>query len=330
MRQTGWPGRLVHLQRGPADADAHRRAGDLRPVHGAGRHGHVQGHPRPHRSTVARGSRSFRERLVRVPFDLDHPYWIEDPDFDLEFHVRHIALPQPGDWRQLCIQVARLHSRPLDLDRPLWEMYVIEGLDNVEGVPPGSLRRPDQDAPRRHRRRLGRGDDARHQRFHAGRRTAGRAEPPAPETCRSRTSSTMRAHQQRDPTTALPEFMQRRSDDARCCRRAPGAWYRATTGAPTASLPLQRRRASAPSRGRAPSFDSSEVRRIKSAVPGAAPTMPSSPSWRGCSGLPRVEGRASRRTARRHGPISIPQRRGEGGDGQSGVGHDVADPDQRR
>jgi diacylglycerol O-acyltransferase len=84
-------------------------------------------------------ARMFRQRLVRVPFDLDHPYWIEDPDFDLEFHVRHIALPKPGDWRQLCIQVARLVSRPLDLDRPLWEFYVIEGLDNVEGVPKGSF-----------------------------------------------------------------------------------------------------------------------------------------------------------------------------------------------
>jgi diacylglycerol O-acyltransferase len=82
-------------------------------------------------------ARVFRQRLVRVPLDLDHPYWIEDPDFDLEFHVRHIALPEPGDWRQLCIQVARLVSRPLDLERPLWELYVIEGLDNVDGIPPG-------------------------------------------------------------------------------------------------------------------------------------------------------------------------------------------------
>src|SRR3954469_10642159 len=84
------------------------------------------------------GARSFRQRLVRVPFDLDHPYWVEDGNFDLEFHVRHIALPKPGDWRQLCIQVARLHSRGIDLNHPLWEVYVIEGLDNVEGVPPGS------------------------------------------------------------------------------------------------------------------------------------------------------------------------------------------------
>jgi WS/DGAT/MGAT family acyltransferase len=82
-------------------------------------------------------ARCFRQKIVRVPFGFDHPYWIEDPDFDLEFHVRHIALPKPGDWRQLCIQVARLHARPLDLNKPLWEMYVIEGLDQVEGLPPG-------------------------------------------------------------------------------------------------------------------------------------------------------------------------------------------------
>jgi len=79
----------------------------------------------------------FRQKIVRVPFGFDHPYWIEDPDFDLEFHVRHIALPKPGDWRQLCIQTARLHARPLDLGKPLWEMYVIEGLDHVEGLPQG-------------------------------------------------------------------------------------------------------------------------------------------------------------------------------------------------
>jgi diacylglycerol O-acyltransferase len=84
-------------------------------------------------------ARCFRQRLAYVPLNFDHPYWIEDPDFDLEFHVRHIALPKPGDWRQLCIQAARLHSRPLDHHRPLWEMYVIEGLDNVAGLPKGSF-----------------------------------------------------------------------------------------------------------------------------------------------------------------------------------------------
>ena len=81
----------------------------------------------------------FRRRLVVVPWSLDRPWWVEDADLDVEFHVRHIALPQPGDWRQLCIQVARLHSRPLDRSKPLWEAYVIEGLHNVPGVPPGSF-----------------------------------------------------------------------------------------------------------------------------------------------------------------------------------------------
>ena len=82
-------------------------------------------------------SKTMRQRLVRVPFDLDYPYWIEDPDFDLEYHVRHVALPKPGDWRQLCIQAARVHARPLDLNRPPWEFTVIEGLDNVRDYPPG-------------------------------------------------------------------------------------------------------------------------------------------------------------------------------------------------
>jgi len=84
-------------------------------------------------------SRLFRQRLVRVPLDLDYPWWIEDPHFELDFHLRHIALPEPGDWRHLCIQLSRLHARPLDLTRPPWEMYVIEGLESVEGLPAGAF-----------------------------------------------------------------------------------------------------------------------------------------------------------------------------------------------
>jgi WS/DGAT/MGAT family acyltransferase len=83
-------------------------------------------------------ARSFREKVVNVPFNLDHPWWVEDKHFDLEYHVRHIRLPEPGDWRQLCIQAARLHSRPLDLTRPLWEFTVVEGLDAIPGLPKGS------------------------------------------------------------------------------------------------------------------------------------------------------------------------------------------------
>ncbi len=81
----------------------------------------------------------FRQRLQPVPLGLDHPYWVDDPHFDLEYHVRHIALPKPGDWRQFCIQVSRIHARALDLDRPLWEAYVIEGLDSFLDLPTGSF-----------------------------------------------------------------------------------------------------------------------------------------------------------------------------------------------
>ena len=70
----------------------------------------------------------LRRRLVTVPLGLDHPYWIEDPEFDIEFHVRELALPSPGNDRQLSEQVARLHARPLDRSRPLWELYLITGL----------------------------------------------------------------------------------------------------------------------------------------------------------------------------------------------------------
>jgi diacylglycerol O-acyltransferase len=70
----------------------------------------------------------FRWRLAEVPLGLDYGYWIDDPDFDLEFHVREIALAPPGTDAQLADQVARIFSRPLDRSRPLWELYLIHGL----------------------------------------------------------------------------------------------------------------------------------------------------------------------------------------------------------
>jgi WS/DGAT/MGAT family acyltransferase len=88
---------------------------------------------RLHRSHV------FRHKLQTVPLGLDEPYWVEDENFDLEYHVRNIALPKPGDWRQFCIQASRIHARPLDLNRPLWELYVIEGLDAIDDLPKDSF-----------------------------------------------------------------------------------------------------------------------------------------------------------------------------------------------
>ncbi len=72
----------------------------------------------------------FRRRLVDVPLGLDLPYWIEDPDFDIDFHVRHHAVPPPGNAQQVAEAVSRIIARPLDRTRPLWELYVIEGVDN--------------------------------------------------------------------------------------------------------------------------------------------------------------------------------------------------------
>ena len=72
----------------------------------------------------------FRRRLVEVPLGLDLPYWIEDPDFDIDFHVRHHAVPPPGTPEQLAEVVSRIVARPLDRSRPLWELYVIEGVDD--------------------------------------------------------------------------------------------------------------------------------------------------------------------------------------------------------
>jgi diacylglycerol O-acyltransferase / wax synthase len=72
----------------------------------------------------------FKWRLAEVPFGLDFAYWVDDPDFDVDFHVRELALVPPGSTAQLEEQVARIFSRPLDRSRPLWEIYLIHGLEN--------------------------------------------------------------------------------------------------------------------------------------------------------------------------------------------------------
>jgi WS/DGAT/MGAT family acyltransferase len=72
----------------------------------------------------------FRRRLAEVPFGLHHPLWIADPDFDIDFHIRATALPSPGTKEQLSTLVGRLSAIPLDRTRPLWEVWVIEGLED--------------------------------------------------------------------------------------------------------------------------------------------------------------------------------------------------------
>jgi WS/DGAT/MGAT family acyltransferase len=72
----------------------------------------------------------FRRRLVTVPFDLGLPVWIEDPSFDLDYHVHRRGLPQPGTMHELAELVGDFASRPLDRSRPLWQMWVVEGLED--------------------------------------------------------------------------------------------------------------------------------------------------------------------------------------------------------
>ncbi|MGW8591469.1 wax ester/triacylglycerol synthase family O-acyltransferase [Dietzia sp. NPDC055343] len=72
----------------------------------------------------------FRQRIRQVPFGLARAVWVDDPEFDLSFHVRRSALPAPGGMRQLADLVARLVDRPLEPDRPLWELYLIEGVED--------------------------------------------------------------------------------------------------------------------------------------------------------------------------------------------------------
>jgi WS/DGAT/MGAT family acyltransferase len=72
----------------------------------------------------------WRRRLVEVPFGLHHPLWIEDPDFDLDRHLRRVALPSPGGKAELEELAADFHARPLDRRRPLWEIWIVEGLED--------------------------------------------------------------------------------------------------------------------------------------------------------------------------------------------------------
>jgi diacylglycerol O-acyltransferase len=72
----------------------------------------------------------FRRRIVEVPFRLNHPIWVDDPDFDLDYHIRRIGAPSPGGHQELAELAAQIASTPLDRSRPLWELYVVEGLED--------------------------------------------------------------------------------------------------------------------------------------------------------------------------------------------------------
>ncbi len=84
-------------------------------------------------------SRTFRQRIIESPLNLGHPYWVEDPNFELNNHIFHVALPQPGGRKQLKELAARIFARPLDRSKPLWEFTFVEGLDKIDDIPKGSF-----------------------------------------------------------------------------------------------------------------------------------------------------------------------------------------------
>lgn len=81
----------------------------------------------------------FRKRLLNVPMNLDYPYWVDDPNFDIDLHINRLRLPEPANWKTLREMTSSIFSSPLDLRRPLWSIDFIEGLDEVSQVPKGSV-----------------------------------------------------------------------------------------------------------------------------------------------------------------------------------------------
>jgi diacylglycerol O-acyltransferase / wax synthase len=81
----------------------------------------------------------LRQRLLYVPLSIDYPYWVDDPNFDIDLHITHSALPLEGGWKELRKTASTIFSEPLDKNRPLWSMTFVEGLNNIPQVPKGSV-----------------------------------------------------------------------------------------------------------------------------------------------------------------------------------------------
>ena len=87
------------------------------------------------RGRASRRSQPFRRRLMAVPLGLDHPRWVDDPDFDLANHLHRVALPAPGGDAEFRAKVAEVMGRPLTPEQPPWEMHVVEGMaDGMVGL----------------------------------------------------------------------------------------------------------------------------------------------------------------------------------------------------
>ncbi len=94
---------------------------------------------RDHLASRIHTSRTFTQRLVEVPLKLGNPYWVEDEEFDLDRHLQKTQLPEPGGWKELSALMAWEFSQPMDRGKPLWEILFVEGLERVDGIPPGSI-----------------------------------------------------------------------------------------------------------------------------------------------------------------------------------------------
>jgi WS/DGAT/MGAT family acyltransferase len=94
---------------------------------------------RAHVESRLQAARTFRQRLIEVPFALGHPFWIEDPDFEVADHVPRHRIPSPGGKRELMALAAELFAAPLDRTRPLWELAYVEGVDSYPGMGPDSV-----------------------------------------------------------------------------------------------------------------------------------------------------------------------------------------------
>jgi diacylglycerol O-acyltransferase len=94
----------------------------------------VEGTPPPYEELIAHVQNRldlvprFRQRIVKVPLGIENPVWADDPDFDVRRHVRNIAIPRPGRLDQLRDLIGRIMSEPLDMEHPLWQLYLIDGL----------------------------------------------------------------------------------------------------------------------------------------------------------------------------------------------------------
>ena len=81
----------------------------------------------------------FWQRRLNVPMNMDYPYWVDDPNFELDLHLHRLKLPEPSNWETLRETTSSIFSGSLDLRRPLWSMHFIEGLDEIAQIPKGSV-----------------------------------------------------------------------------------------------------------------------------------------------------------------------------------------------